>query len=387
MADQIYKVRDPTGAIREIKGPEGATDEQVIEQAQKLFADPTAPSAVGVTPSEALRTGASLLTSGRIPLSERARFPDIPDLVNKAAYGVGGAVTDVAAKVLPPEVAAAAGAITNAGLQAIPISTGAKLGAEVGAPAMRWAAENRMTSALKPGVESLKGGSGVRAVNTMLDEGINVTKGGIDKMKGIIADLNSQVSAKIATAPPGAIDKATVAGELRYVLDRFKSSLDAKKDMPSIMQSWDDLLNHPIFRGRYLTIQDAQKMKQGIQMKLADSFGELSTAAREGQKAVSSGLRKAISTLEPSVAPLNARESAMLNALEYAEKRVLSEGNKNVGGLAFLANNTAAATAFMADKSSAFNSILARMLNAHKRTIPATAAGSGIYNAMNETTE
>lgn len=42
MATQIYKVQDPTGAIREIEGPAGATDEQVIAQAQKLFAAPAA---------------------------------------------------------------------------------------------------------------------------------------------------------------------------------------------------------------------------------------------------------------------------------------------------------------------------------------------------------
>lgn len=40
MADQIYKVRDPQGNIREIKGPAGASDEEVIAQAQKLFAAP-----------------------------------------------------------------------------------------------------------------------------------------------------------------------------------------------------------------------------------------------------------------------------------------------------------------------------------------------------------
>ena len=41
MADQIYKVRDPQGNIREIKGPAGATDDEVITQAQKLFAAPS----------------------------------------------------------------------------------------------------------------------------------------------------------------------------------------------------------------------------------------------------------------------------------------------------------------------------------------------------------
>ena len=38
MATQIYKVRDPSGAIREIEGPSGATDDQVIAKAKELFA-------------------------------------------------------------------------------------------------------------------------------------------------------------------------------------------------------------------------------------------------------------------------------------------------------------------------------------------------------------
>ena len=45
MATQIYKVRDPSGAIREIEGPTGATDDQVIAKAQELFAAP-APSEI-----------------------------------------------------------------------------------------------------------------------------------------------------------------------------------------------------------------------------------------------------------------------------------------------------------------------------------------------------
>jgi hypothetical protein len=38
MADQIYKVQDPQGNIREISGPAGASDADVIAQAQQLFA-------------------------------------------------------------------------------------------------------------------------------------------------------------------------------------------------------------------------------------------------------------------------------------------------------------------------------------------------------------
>lgn len=38
MADTIYKVRDPQGNLREIRGPEGASDEEIIAQAQRLLA-------------------------------------------------------------------------------------------------------------------------------------------------------------------------------------------------------------------------------------------------------------------------------------------------------------------------------------------------------------
>ena len=40
MATQIYKVRDPSGAMREIEGPAGATDEQIIAKAKELFPAP-----------------------------------------------------------------------------------------------------------------------------------------------------------------------------------------------------------------------------------------------------------------------------------------------------------------------------------------------------------
>jgi len=39
METQIYKVRDPSGAIREIKGPAGASDETIIAKAKELFAN------------------------------------------------------------------------------------------------------------------------------------------------------------------------------------------------------------------------------------------------------------------------------------------------------------------------------------------------------------
>ncbi len=53
METQVYKVRDPSGNIREIKGPAGASDADVIAQAQSLFA---APAPVEAAPVQAAPT-------------------------------------------------------------------------------------------------------------------------------------------------------------------------------------------------------------------------------------------------------------------------------------------------------------------------------------------
>lgn len=66
MATQIYKVRDPSGAIREIEGPAGATDDQVIAKAKELFAAP-APAAEGMptAPRQELTTGQKMYQAAR----------------------------------------------------------------------------------------------------------------------------------------------------------------------------------------------------------------------------------------------------------------------------------------------------------------------------------
>lgn len=72
MATQIYKVRDPSGAIREIEGPAGATDDQVIAKAKELFAAPAptfapTPAAEGMptAPRQELTIGQKVYQAAR----------------------------------------------------------------------------------------------------------------------------------------------------------------------------------------------------------------------------------------------------------------------------------------------------------------------------------
>ena len=64
MADQIYKVQDGQGNIREISGPAGASDEQIIAQAKALFAP--APTSKGESALRGAAQGVSLGFSDEI---------------------------------------------------------------------------------------------------------------------------------------------------------------------------------------------------------------------------------------------------------------------------------------------------------------------------------
>lgn len=96
MADQIYKVKDPTGAIREIKGPVGATDDQVIAQAKRLFADK-----------------ADLIPQKKAPVE-----PEKPATTLDKIKGAGDAALTIgtaAAGALPAQVAGIVDEISGAG--------------------------------------------------------------------------------------------------------------------------------------------------------------------------------------------------------------------------------------------------------------------------------
>ncbi len=55
---------------------------------------------------------------------------------------------------------------------------------------MEPAAEVLMQSALKPTYADLKSGDAAKAIQTMLDEGVNVTPGGVQQLRAQIGKLN-----------------------------------------------------------------------------------------------------------------------------------------------------------------------------------------------------
>lgn len=283
---------------------------------------------------------------------------DIRRARDQAVYDLGGKVTDVTGSP-------GAGSLANAAADVAtdPLTYAGGLGGKVITPIAEAGAKKLMASSLKPTWESWRTGKAAKAIETMLEEGFNATRGGVDSMKAKIADLNDEIAKKIAMSP-ATVDKAAVADRLRGLLDKFTEQVKPNADTKAIQDSWTEFLQHPLISNATdIPVQLAQKLKQGTYTALGKkSYGELKGAEVEAQKALARGLKEEISAAVPEVAPLNARESSLINATNVAERRAMLQDNNNLGGLVWLAHDPVAALGFMADKSALAKSWMARGL-------------------------
>lgn len=303
------------------------------------------------------------------------------EAVERGAYRAGGAVTDAAAPHTSPETAAKLGFAANVGVQSIPMLLGGEM-AKVASPAIKPAARSLMQSALKPTYEHQKSGKAAQAIETMLKEGVNVSKGGVTKMRDLIDVLGDDVAQQIANSK-AMVNKARVGQELKDVVEKFKNQVNPQADLATIKKAWENFANHPLLKGKIeMPVQTAQQLKQGSYRALGDKaygMGLKPEAEKEAQKALVRGLRKEIGKAVPGVEKPLAREAELINAAKIAQRRVLMDANKNPLGLGWLAQPWMIPF-WMWDRSPAAKSVTARLL--YSDQLPATAARLGIGGAM-----
>lgn len=223
-------------------------------------------------------------------------------------------------------------------------------------------AESLMQSAIKPTIKQLREGDAATAVRTLLDNGINPTKGGVNKLREMIDGLNTQIADKISTSG-ATIPKQNVMNALDDVRNKFTTQVAPQNDLAAIQGVADNFTAHPSIPGNDIPVQLAQDMKQGTYRVLAKKYGQLGSAETEAQKGLARGLKDEIATAVPGVGALNAEESKLLTTLSVAERRALMDLNKNPMGLAALAGHPAGWAAFMADRSVTFKALAARLAN------------------------
>lgn len=290
--------------------------------------------------------------------------------IGDIAYGAGEKVTDITQSPL-------AGYAANVGVQAVPMLAGGAV-AKTFAPALEAGARKLMGSAAKPTLDQWKSGEAKRAIDTLFAEGLNPTEGGVEVLKKKISTINDEIAKTIA----GSTETVKVGDTGKPLLDalkRFERQVAPQDDLAAIERTWSMYRNHPALGGRTdMPVQLAQELKQGTYRQIDKKYGELGTAETEAQKAIARGLKEEIAAKVPEIAPLNAKESELINTLNVIERRAMLDLNKNPMSLALLAHNPSSFVAFMADKSAFFKSLVARMLNAGKEQIPATTTRLGV---------
>jgi hypothetical protein len=289
-----------------------------------------------------------------------------------------GKVADAAEKaVAPPKTSgplqAALGYAARGLVEEAPALAGAKAPAVAGAAAkgMRGLAESEMQRALKPTITEVRKGQAQKAINAMLDLDINVSKGGLTKMQGRIDQLNHDIADVIAKSP-ATIDRNAVASYAQGTVDRFMKQIAPMEDVAAIQKVYDEFIN---INPKRIPIQKAQELKTGTYQQLREkSYGELKTASTEAQKDIARGIKDAIANAAPEVRALNAEESKLLTALPMVERRALHTANDNLAGFAWLAHDFPKFAMYMADKSTLFHSLVARMLNKASESTTGTSA-------------
>lgn len=308
----------------------------------------------------AVRTGG--FVTGSAPTTAAGRLADM------GVRAIGGGATGAASAALVNPEDATAGGVIGAVLPGA-----ARLGGTIGS-FLREGAENGaqrlMQSAIKPTLKQLSTGDADTAVKLMLQYGIMPNMKGVTKLRGMIDDLNTQISDKIAGST-ATIDKAKVMTRLDDTKRMFGNQVSPTADLAAIQRVGDDFMAHPNFPGSDIPVQAAQLLKQGTYKTLAKKYGQLGGAETEAQKGLARGLKEEIAGAVPEIAGLNAAEAKMITTMKVAERRALMELNKNPGGLSLLATNPAAMVAFMADRSATFKALAARMVNSS-----ASAAGN-----------
>jgi hypothetical protein len=122
-------------------------------------------------------------------------------------------------------------------------------------------------------------------------------------------------------------------------------------------------LSELVAKGPTMSVQDAQRLKQGTYKVLEKKYGQLGSAETEAQKALARGLKEQIAQAVPEVAPLNAKQSELIKALKVTGRRAMMDDNRNPVGIAGLSTNPSQLAAMLADRSALLKSLAARGAN------------------------
>jgi|SRR5581483_6133063 len=353
----------------------------------------------------AIKQGLAPITGGQVSLEGPAAAVAADEQRAKQGRGAlyrAGALTATAAgaNVQGMEQAAeegnSAAIVGHAAAGAVPYIAGSAAGAakEILGPEVealaRTKAGEMYQSALKPSTR-LSPAKVQNAVQTGLSAEIPVSEAGVEKLTGLIEDLNDKIKAQIPQNSPQTVNKFKVASRLSDTAKKFETQVNPEADMNAIAESGNEFLrNQP----NGIPAYDAQKLKQGTYQQLGSkAYGEMKTATIEAQKALARGIKEELVAQFPELKALNAQESKFLNLeplLEHAVQRISNHqligiGTPAVGTTAAVLTGSRSVGALagvlkMVVDNPAIKSRLAIALNRAGLDLPTSLARIGAYS-------
>jgi hypothetical protein len=241
---------------------------------------------------------------------------------------------------------------TDLGMAALDSDTARALPGKVGGAVSDFlsdtAAKKLYQATLKPGPKSYTPAEVESMVKTGLENKIPISKAGLEKLGGLVSDLNDKIAAEIKAGSDAGktVNKYAVAGRLADTADKFTTQVNPEADLNAVSESGNEFLrNQP----NEIPASDAQAMKQGTYQQLkGKSYGELKSATIESQKALARGLKEELVQQFPEIGKLNAEEGKLLgldDALEDAVNRTRNRNVISLGGKVLAGKNPGLAIA------------------------------------------
>lgn len=220
------------------------------------------------------------------------------------------------------------GALARGGTQVLAGKAAEKVQASI---PVQDAARKLYQSALKPSTK-LTDTARTSVLDTGLREGIPVSAGGVEKLGNLMDDVNDQIANTIqqANTQGATVNKYKVASRLTDAYKTASNQVTPAKAQTAVGKAGNEFLaDNPA----EIPIGEAQAKKQGTYQQIKKSYGQLSPAAIESQKALARGLKEEIANQFPEVGDLNARESKLIGLDKELERAVGRISNHQLMGI------------------------------------------------------
>ena len=170
-------------------------------------------------------------------------------------------------------------------------------------------------------------------INTMLDNGIPISKSGLAKAKGILTDLNDQMDMAVASSPNknNLIDTNAVLGPVQDLRDKMLNTVNGKElaaKLDGVVKSFTSQY------GPQMTVEQAQTVKQNTNALLSKAYGQIQDVTTESIKQVVRGLKDQIAEAIPEISGINANYGKMKDLEKWLERAVNRTGNWDILSLA-----------------------------------------------------